>query len=59
MKKTAESLIDISQYRFDGEEKIVLGTHNYESDKSIDEIRYEYRYIRYSGEVKPMKCYIF
>lgn len=59
VKKTAESLIDISQYRFDGEEKIVLGTHNYESDKSIDEIRYEYRYIRYSGEVKPMKCYIF
>ena len=52
VKKTAESLIDISQYRFDGEEKIVLGTHNYESDKSIDEIRYEYRYIRYSGEVK-------
>lgn len=52
VKKFAESLIDISQYRFDGEEKIVLGTHNYESDKSIDEIRYEYRYIRYSGEVK-------
>lgn len=52
VKKTAESLIDISRYRFDGEEKIVLGTHNYESDESIDEIRYEYRYIRYSGEVK-------
>lgn len=52
VKKLAESLIDISRYRFDGEEKTVFGTHNYESDESIDEIRYEYRYIRYSGEVK-------
>lgn len=52
VKKLAESLIDISRYRFDREEKTVLGTHNYESDESIDEIRYEYRYIRYSGEVK-------
>lgn len=52
VKKLAESLIDISRYRFDGEEKPVLGTHNYESDESIDEIRYEYRYIRYSGEIK-------
>lgn len=52
VKKLAESFIDISRYRFDGEEKTVLGTHNYESDESIDEIRYEYRYIRYSGALK-------
>lgn len=59
VKKFAESLIDLGKYRFDGEEKTVLGTHYYEGSEPFDEIRYEYRYIRYSGEVKPMKCYIF
>ena len=52
VKKLAESLIDIGKYHFDGEEKTVLGTHNYESSEPFDEIRYEYRYIRYSRELK-------
>lgn len=52
VKKLAESFIDINQYRFDGEEKIVLGTHNDGNSESVDELRYEYRYIRYSGDIK-------
>lgn len=52
VKKFAESLIDLGKYRFDGEEKTVLGIHYYEGSEPFDEIRYEYRYIRYSGEVK-------
>lgn len=42
VKKFAESLIDLGKYRFDGEEKTVLGTHYYEGSEPFDEVRYIY-----------------
>lgn len=39
-EKFAESLIDLGKYRFDGEEKTVLGTHYYEGSEPFDEVRY-------------------
>ena len=52
VKKFAESLIDLGKYRFDGEEKTVLGTHYYEGSEPFDEVRYIYRFIKYSSDIK-------